>query len=250
MLRSVAVPPITGTRQYARGVAPSTALGHVLVVEDDARLASLLCEYLREHDYTVDHVGEARAAYEAVALREPDVILLDWMLPGSDDGIAVCRKLRSSFGGAILMLTARRADADQIQGLEVGADDYVVKPVDPRVLLARVRAHIRRSQPVEHVDQFGRLTVDLGSATAQVDGVDVHFTDMEMRVLSLLAQHAPDVVSRELLTRAVRGVEYDGLDRGVDIHVSRIRRKLRSSASGALIRAVRGEGYCLAEGDA
>lgn len=224
--------------------------GHVLVVEDDERLASLLCEYLREHDYTVDHVEEAADAYESVALREPDVILLDWMLPGSDDGIAICRKLRSSFGGAIIMLTARRTDADQIRGLEVGADDYVVKPVDPRVLLARVRAHIRRSQPVEHAAQFGRLTVDPSASAARVEGVEVHFTDMEARVLSLLAQHAPDVVSRELLTRAVRGVEYDGLDRGVDIHVSRIRRKLRSSDSGAKIRAVRGEGYCLVDGEA
>lgn len=219
-------------------------------MEDDERLASLLCEYLSEHGYTVDHVEQAADAYESVAFREPDVILLDWMLPGPDDGIAICRKLRSSFGGAIVMLTARRTDADQIQGLEVGADDYVVKPVDPRVLLARVRAHIRRSQPVEHVVQFGRLTVDPSTSAARVEGVDVHFTDMEGRVLSLLAQHAPDVVSRELLTRAVRGVEYDGLDRGVDIHVSRIRRKLRSSESGARIRAVRGEGYCLAEGDA
>ena len=228
----------------------STAPGHVLVVEDDERLASLLCEYLREHGYSVSHVEEAVEAYKSVALREPDVILLDWMLPGPDDGIAICRKLRSSFGGAIIMLTARRTDADQIQGLEVGADDYVVKPVDPRVLLARVRAHIRRSQPIEHAVQFGRLVVDPGASTARVDRADVHFTDMEARVLSLLAQHAPDVVSRELLTRTVRGVEYDGLDRGVDIHVSRIRRKLRSSHSGARIRAVRGEGYRLAEGDA
>lgn len=249
MLRSVTVPPITEAWQYAWGVTSSTTSGHVLVVEDDERLASLLCEYLREHDFTVDHVEEADAAYKSVAVRVPDVILLDWMLPGPDDGIAICRKLRGSFGGAILMLTARRTDADQIQGLEVGADDYVVKPVDPRVLLARVRAHIRRSQPVERPVQFGRLTINPSDATAQVDGVDVHFTDMEMRVLSLLAQHAPDVVSRELLTRAVRGVEYDGLDRGVDIHVSRIRRKLRASESGARIRAVRGEGYCLAEGD-
>lgn len=250
MLRSVAVPPITRAWQYAWDVTPSTTPGHVLVVEDDERLASLLCEYLREHEFTVEHVEEADGAYRAVARREPDVILLDWMLPGSDDGISICRKLRNSFGGAILMLTARRTDADQIQGLEVGADDYVVKPVDPRVLLARVRAHIRRSQPADRLVQFGRLAVDSASATVRVDGVEVHFTDMEMKVLCLLAQHAPDVVSRELLTRAVRGVEYDGLDRGVDIHVSRIRRKLRSSDSGAKIRAVRGEGYCLVEGDA
>lgn len=218
-------------------------------MEDDERLASLLCEYLREHSFSVDHVEDARAAYNAVAVREPDVILLDWMLPGPDDGISICRKLRNSFDGAILMLTARRSDADQIKGLEVGADDYVVKPVDPRVLLARVRAHIRRSQPVDRVVQFGRLTLDPTASTAHVENAAVHFTDMEIRVLSLLAQHAPDVVSRELLTRAVRGVEYDGLDRGVDIHVSRIRRKLRSSESNARIRAVRGEGYCLAEGE-
>lgn len=218
--------------------------GHVLVVEDDQRLASLLCEYLREHDLSVDLVDQAEAAYQAVAAREPDVVLLDWMLPGDEDGIAICRKLRVSYRGAIIMLTARRTDADQVQGLEVGADDYVVKPVDPRVLLARVRAHLRRAQPAPDGPlRFGRLRVAPASRTAFVEGTEVHFTDMELRVLTVLAQHAPAVVSRELLTRAVRGVEYDGLDRGIDIHISRVRRKLLTSDCGAWIRSVRGEGY-------
>lgn len=218
--------------------------GHVLVVEDDERLASLLCEYLREHALSVDLVQEAEAAYRAVARREPDVVLLDWMLPGKDDGLAICKKLRASYRGSIIMLTARRTDADQVLGLEVGADDYVVKPVDPQVLLARVRAHLRRAQPPSPMAlRFGRLHITPTAQTAFVEGAQVHFTDMELRVLSLLAQHAPDVVSREILTRAVRGVEYNGLDRGVDIHISRIRRKLLSSKSDAKIRSVRGEGY-------
>lgn len=227
---------------------PSPTSGHVLVVEDDERLASLLCEYLREHDLSVDLVDHAEAAFQAVAAREPDIVLLDWMLPGDDDGIAICRKLRATYRGPIIMLTARRTDADQVQGLEVGADDYVVKPVDPRVLLARVRAHLRRAQsPSEGPLRFGRLLVAPAPRTAFVEGAEIHFTDMELRVLSMLAQHAPDVVSRELLTRAVRGVEYDGLDRGVDIHISRVRRKLSSSNSGARIRSVRGEGYFVTE---
>ncbi|MFK7988699.1 MAG: response regulator transcription factor [Sandaracinaceae bacterium] len=222
--------------------------GHVLVVEDDERLASLLCEYLREHDLSVELVEDGEAAYQAVAAREPDIVLLDWMLPGDDDGIAICRKLRATYRGPIIMLTARRTDADQVQGLEVGADDYVIKPVDPRVLLARVRAHLRRTQaPSDAVLRFGRLHVAPAPRTALVEGAEIHFTDMELRVLSVLAQHAPDVVSRELLTRAVRGVEYDGLDRGVDIHISRVRRKLFSSNSGARIRSVRGEGYFVTE---
>ena len=221
--------------------------GHILLVEDDDRLASLLTEYLREHGLTVDHATEATEAYRTFAARVPDVVLLDWMLPG-EDGLTICRKLRSSFDGSIIMLTARRTDQDQVAGLEQGADDYVVKPVDPRVLLARIRSHLRRQAPDDSpAPAFGRLRVDLHDRSACVEDADVRFTDMEVRVLCLLAQHAPDVVSRELLTKAVRGVEYNGLDRGIDIHISRIRRKLRTAGANAEIRAVRGEGYCLQE---
>lgn len=249
MLRSVAAVALGELWGYALGVEPMALPPHILVVEDDLRLSALLCEYLREHSFHVRHAEDAEETYRAVSEQTPDVIVLDWMLPGSEDGISICRNLRRSFDGSILMHTARRTDGDQIRCLEVGADDYVVKPVEPRVLLARVRALLRRGHPIERTMAFGRLTVDSVAATVKVDGVAVQLTAVERQILVLLAQYAPRGVSHERLARAALDGESEVRGERLHLHVRRIDRKLQMSGSGVRVHTIRGVGCRLVVGD-
>lgn len=216
----------------------------VLLVEDDDALAGLLSDYLSRHGFAVTRIVDGLGAVTAIESRPPDIVLLDLMLPGID-GLEVCRRVRPSFAGPILMLTARVDDVDEIMGLEVGADDYIKKPVDPRVLLARLRAALRRSVPAD--DQPGRLVfdevvVDAGRHEVTVGGVDVGLTTAEFELVWLLASRAGDVLTRSDLHQSLRGVEYDGVDRSIDLRVSRVRKKM-GPAAGAWIRSVRSTGY-------
>lgn len=230
--------------------SPSTPT--VLLVEDDDALASLLCEYLGRHGF--ECVREAAGDLGERRIREdkPDLVILDLFLPGMD-GLAVCRSVRSTYAGPILMLTASKSDADHVAGLELGADDFVTKPVDPRVLVARLRTLLRRrdaanAESVENqVLRCGALVVDPSTREAAFDGQGVELTTMEFDVLLLLAREAGRVVTREELYQTVCGIAYDGLDRGMDIHVSRIRRKLAAlGCETRQLKAVRGAGYLLA----
>ncbi|MEM6273628.1 MAG: response regulator transcription factor [Myxococcota bacterium] len=228
----------------------------ILLVEDDTRLRELLRIYLSERDFEVDEVDDGELAVKRVRDRRYDIVLLDVMLPGLD-GFRVCRAIRDDFDGGIVLLTARRADADQVSGLDLGADDYVTKPVDPQVLIARLRSLMRRlgrapSSESNGVPQrVGSIEVDSRRRRVTVSGHALTLTEAEFEVLSVLVERQGEVVSRDLLSVAVRGVPYDGLDRSIDIHISRIRRKLRSrGVSGTLIRSIRGSGYLVAEDDA
>lgn len=219
---------------------------HVLLVEDDDALAGLLGDYLSRHGYALTRVADGLAAVVAIERIRPSLVLLDLMLPGID-GLEVCRRVRPGFPGPILMLTARVEDVDEIMGLDVGADDYIKKPVDPRVLLARLRAALRRggvAQP-ESMPQrlaFDGLVVDAGRHEVTVDGNDTRLTTAEFDLVWLLASRAGEVLTRDELHQELRGVEFDGVDRSIDLRVSRVRRKLGPEGASR-IRSVRNAGY-------
>ena len=231
-----------------------------LLVDDDRDLARLLDEYLRPHDVSLVHVEDGPAGLAAVAGESFDVVLLDVMLPGID-GFEVCRRIRASHEVPIVMLTAKGDDADRIVGLELGADDYVPKPFNPRELLARVRAVLRRAKPASVARAeparivIGPLEIDVGARTVLRAGALVSVTLYEFRILVELAKRAGETVTREELASLVRepmkskgGGAYDpSVDRSLDVHVSRLRQKLEEDPKEPrFIKTVRGVGYVLA----
>ncbi|MEL6345758.1 MAG: response regulator transcription factor [Myxococcota bacterium] len=223
----------------------------LLLVEDDERLREMLAEYFSESGFQVDGVARGDQAIDRILTTTPDLVILDMMLPGLN-GIGVLHAVRHRYPGQILMMTARRGDLDQVGGLEAGADDYVIKPCKPRVLLARVRALMRRSQrraepktPDDRL-QRGQLVVDRGLRKVLINGTPQAMTTTEFELLWSLASRSGEVVSRDVLFTEVRGVPYDGQDRSIDIHISRLRKKLsRAGLHHPSIVAVRGEGYQL-----
>ena len=223
----------------------------ILLIEDDRRLAELTAEYFRQNGLAVAIEERGDRAMARFHETHPRVVLLDLMLPGAN-GLDLCRELRHTFDGPILIFTARDSDIDQVIGLEAGADDYVAKPVDPMVLLARTRALLRR---VEHHHalpdnggdiELGELRVSHSAQQAWLDGIPVELTTQEFELLLLLARNAGRILSREDIFRATRGIEYDGLDRSIDGRISRLRRKLGDSATTPTrIKTVWGKGYLL-----
>ncbi len=232
-----------------------------LLVDDDRDLARLLTEYLSGHDVEIVHVEDGPSALEKLAAEGErfDVVLLDVMLPGID-GFEVCRRIRSDRDVPIVMLTARGDDADRIVGLEIGADDYVPKPFNPRELLARLRAVLRRAKPAASASGptsrivLGPIEIDVAARTVRRAGADVTLTSYEFRILLELAKRAGETIPREELAAAVRdqgknkSQAYDpSVDRSLDVHVSRLRQKLEDDPKEPrLIKTVRGIGYVLA----
>lgn len=224
----------------------------ILLAEDDLRLANLVKDYLESsEEYQVaieSNGGKVQRSVEDVC---PELLILDVMLPNKD-GLSICRELRPTFKGPILMLTARDDNADQILGLECGADDYVIKPVEPRVLLARVRALLRRfnleqKQDLEHI-QLGELNIDCNARAVSLAGQDVHLSSHEYDLLVTLARQPGQVMSREFLFNAIYSRPYDGLDRTIDVRVSQLRKKLGDNAENPYrIKTVWGRGYILVE---
>jgi two-component system response regulator RstA len=221
----------------------------ILIAEDDARLAALLQEYLVNHGFAVEIESRGARAVERILRERPALVILDLMLPDMS-GFDVCRRVRGRCSSGILMLTASKAEEDQTVGLDLGADDYVVKPVEPRILLARVRSLLRRlggltSNVAEvHVLSAGGVTLNRDTRTAQVLGCPIELTMIEFDILWLLIGYSGEVVTREQLCLQARGVSYDGIDRGIDVHVSRVRRKLEAHGfDGSLLKSVRGLGY-------
>lgn len=227
--------------------------GKILLVEDDPKLAELVQEFLRQAHHDVTWVKTGEEALEVAAATPFSLVVLDIMLPGID-GLEVCRKLRPQFSGAILMLTARGDEVDEIVGLEVGADDYLAKPVRPRLLLARISALLRRSAtkppasaPRSKLTFVEGLAIDLSRREVTLSGQVVDLTTAEFDLLLVLAESAGTPVERDHLYRELRGIEYDGLDRTIDIRVSKLRKKLNDPADRPrLIKGVRGVGYLLA----
>ncbi len=223
----------------------------ILLVEDDRRLADLTAKYFRQNGLTVAVESRGDCAVARFKAEQPRIVFLDLMLPGAD-GLTVCRELREFFSGPILIFTARDSDIDQVIGLEAGADDYVAKPVDPMVLLARTRALLRRvednaAQPKPIVEiVLGGLRISQASQEVWLDGANIQLTTQEFELLSMLAHHAGKILSREDIFRQVRGIDYDGLDRSIDGRISKLRRKLGDSASTpSRIKTVWGKGYLL-----
>jgi two-component system response regulator RstA len=229
----------------------NTETTHILIVEDDDALAALLQDYLEVHGFGVSRVASGAEGVTRILDERPGIILLDLMLPDIS-GLDVCRQVRDDFDGSILMLTASLSEADHVAGLELGADDFVTKPIEPRVLLARIRAQIRRrfadhGSGDDGIMEIGALKIDVPLRDVSVDGAEVSLTTMEFDVLVILARAAGTVVNRDDLYDQVMGIPYDGIDRGMDVHVSRIRRKLvRSGFDTSRLKSVRGVGYLLA----
>ncbi len=221
----------------------------VLIVEDDQRLAELTQEYLQSNGLQVAIESDGASAVARILKDQPDLVVLDLMLPG-EDGLSICRKVRGRYEGPILMLTARTDDMDEVLGLEMGADDYVCKPVRPRVLLARIRALLRRSEgvdaPVEGQRrlEFGQLVIDSAMREAWLRGEGIELTSAEFDLLWLLAANAGRILSREEIFTSLRGIEYDGQDRSIDVRISRIRPKIGDDPMHPrLIKTVRSKGY-------
>jgi len=223
----------------------------ILLIEDDARLAELTATYLAQNGLRVSIEARGDRALERFVQERPRLVLLDLLLPGKD-GLAICRELRRVNEVPILILTARDTDFDHVIGLEAGADDYVMKPVDPMVLLARVRALLRRAgrggfASERRADlQLGALRISETSREVWLHGRAVTLTTQEFELLSLLARRAGELVSRDEVFRSVRGIDYDGLDRSIDGRVSKLRRKLGDDAAAPTrIKTVWGKGYLL-----
>ena len=222
----------------------------VLLVEDDARLGAMVAEYLGRHDLNVTVAPDGERGLAALRRGHFDVVLLDVMLPGID-GLEVCRRLRATPEWAalpVLMLTARGEDVDKIVGLELGADDYLAKPFNPRELLARIRAVVRRGSPGGARARFtaGGLSIDYDAREVTLDGRRVVLTHHEFELLVALARAGGRVLSREQLMDALRGQEREAFDRSIDVHVSKLRAKLeKDPRAPRYIKTVRGVGYAL-----
>jgi two-component system phosphate regulon response regulator OmpR len=221
----------------------------ILLVDDDPRLAGMVSEYLGEAGFRVSIAATGRAGLERLDREPYDALVLDLMLPDID-GLEVCRRLRAKSDTPVLMLTARGDAMDRVVGLEMGADDYLPKPFEPRELLARLRAILRRRQSGRASDvlRFGRLEIDRDARTVRVDGVERSLTGYQFTLLVALAEKAGRVLSRDTLMDLVRGEALEAFDRSIDVHVSRIRAAIEDDPKRPRrILTVRGAGYVFAK---
>ena len=226
----------------------------LLMIEDDARLARMVADYLAQSGFAVSLAADGQHGLAAVQAGAPDLVILDLMLPDMD-GLEVCRRIRALPGALartpVLMLTAKGDPMDRIIGLEIGADDYLPKPFEPRELLARIRAVLRRhvdGPPAEHpVLRFGSLEIDQDARTVTVGGQVCELTSYQFDLLLALAERAGRVLSRDQIMEAVRGRELDAFDRSIDVHMGRIRAAIELDVKNPKrILTVRGVGYVFA----
>ena len=222
----------------------------ILLVEDDARLAEMVKNYLGESGFSVTIAPTGRAGLSLHEREEFDALILDLMLPDMD-GLEVCRKIRAGAQTPILMLTARGDAMDRVVGLEIGADDYVPKPFEPRELLARLRAVLRRAKGSDarsELLRFGRLEIDVGARQVRLDGEFCNVTGHQFDLLLVLAHHAGRVMSREAIMDLLRNERLDAFDRSIDVHVSRIRAAIEDDPKKPRrVITVRGAGYVFAK---
>ncbi len=221
----------------------------ILLIEDDARLAEMVSEYLGEAGFRVAVAAEGRAGLARLTREPYDAVVLDLMLPDID-GLEVCRQLRAKSDIPVLMLTARGQAMDRVVGLEMGADDYLPKPFEPRELLARLRAILRRRQAgtPANVLTFGRLEIDRDARVVRVAGVERSLTSHQFALLVALAEKAGRVLSRETLMDLVKGETLEAFDRSIDVHISRIRAAIEDDVKRPRrILTVRGAGYVFAK---
>jgi DNA-binding response OmpR family regulator len=231
----------------------------LLMIEDDSRLAQMVVDYLGQSGYAVAHAADGEAGLEQLPLVMPELVMLDLMLPGID-GLEVCRRIRALPGQLgrvpVIMLTAKGDPMDRIVGLELGADDYLPKPFEPRELLARIRAVLRRRghggatsiTRITPVLRFGTLEIDRDARTVQVDERLCELTSYQFDLLVAMAERAGRVLTRDQIMEAVRGRELDAFDRSIDVHIGRIRHAIEEdSKEPKRILTVRGVGYVFAK---
>lgn len=223
----------------------------ILLVEDDRDLSTMVVDFLTPYGYEVLTESDGRMAADRILESDPAAVILDINLPGKD-GFEICRTVRPRYHGPIIFLTARGDEVDEVVALEIGADDFMSKPVRPHALLARLRTHIRRahsddSGPAESRIDLGVLVIDASTRQCWLAGKEIELTTAEFDLLWLLASNSGQVVSRSDLYYQLNGFKYDGLDRSIDLRVSRLRKKLHDDSSHPqLIKSVRGVGYMLA----
>lgn len=235
------------------------------MIEDDARLARMVSDYLGQSGFRVSHAGDAKSGLALLAQTvgagaddAPELLILDLMLPDMD-GLEVCRRVRAMPGASgrlpILMLTAKGDPMDRVIGLELGADDYLPKPFEPRELLARVRALLRRSQAHGEMSassadlmHFGRLDIDLAARVVRLDGVERPLTAYQFDLLVAMARHPGRVLSREFLMDAVKGAALEAFDRSIDVHIGKVRAAIEADVKAPRrILTIRGSGYVFAK---
>jgi two-component system, OmpR family, phosphate regulon response regulator OmpR len=230
---------------------------HILLIDDDHRLAAMVSDYLGQSGYSVSHAGTGESGVKDVEIIKPDLVLLDLMLPGMD-GLEVCKRVRSLMGGTsrtpIIMLTAKGEAMDRIIGLELGADDYLPKPFEPRELLARIKAVLRRQnadgerESTEALLQFGRLCIDKNARTVLLGSERRELTSYQFDLLLVLAERAGRVLTRDQIMELVRGRELEAFDRSIDVHMGRIRQAIEVDVKEPKrILTVRGVGYVFAK---
>ncbi|HEX3395843.1 MAG TPA: response regulator transcription factor [Steroidobacteraceae bacterium] len=222
----------------------------ILLVEDDPRLADMLREYLGQAGFAVTVAPLGATALDKLSHAEYEAVVLDLMLPDMD-GLTVCRQLRAKYETPVLMLTARGDAVDRIVGLELGADDYLPKPFEPRELVARLRAIMRRrarGTTGEKPAHFGRLELDTAARAVRLDGKACELTGYQFDLLAALAKNAGRVLSREVLMDLVKGEEFESFDRSIDVHISRIRAAIEDNPKKPRrIITVRAAGYVFAK---
>ena len=232
-----------------------TKQDHILIVDDDAEIRGLLGEYLRKQGYRATAVADGKGMRAAIEKSRPDVIVLDLMLPG-EDGLDLCRAVRARSNIPIIMLTARGDETDRIVGLELGADDYVAKPFNPRELLARVKSVLRRARSLPDnlkpetggSYRFAGWTLDATTRNLTApDGVVIPLSGAEFRLLRVFLDHPNRVLARDQLIDLMLARDAGPFDRAIDVQVSRLRQRLREDAKEpAIIKTVRGQGYVFA----
>jgi len=247
MLPGILAAEDTRRGSQARRAQPLCVMTHrLLIIDDDERLSGMLAEYLSANGFQVRRRNNAAEGLRALGSESFDVVVLDIMLPDMD-GFEVCRRVRASSSVPILMLTARGEETDRIVGLELGADDYLPKPFNPRELLARLKAVLRRGSapaPAGEVLRFGPLVIDRGARQATRDGKPCQLTSHQFALLAVLAERAGRVQSREQLMEAACGETLDAFDRSIDVHISRIRAAIEDDPRRPRrIRTVRSVGY-------
>lgn len=221
-------------------------MSKVILVEDDVRLATLTAQFLKANGFEVEMIHDGADAAKQIIAMQPDMVILDIMLP-NQDGFSICRAIQDEYSGPILFLSAKDSDFDQVKGLEIGADDYVIKPVEPFVLLARLNALLRRCQnKPKNQDSLslGKLQIDKADRRVFLDSEEIELTSYEFDLLWTLASNAGETQSREFIYKHVVGRDYDGLDRSVDVRISRLRKKLGDNLEQPFrLITVWGKGY-------
>lgn len=227
----------------------SSTIPKILLVEDDQKLARLICSYLKENDFDVTWLNNGDQADEYMASGAFSLVLLDVMLPGKD-GFEICRAIRVKFNGPIIMVTARTNSLDQLRGLEIGADDYIYKPIEPLILIARIRALLRRAkQPDKNMNiiQFGKLQINNTTRSVKIGDASINLTENEFELLIELSKKPGEIISREYLFLKLVRRDYDGIDRTIDGRISRLRKKLGDNIDSPYrIKTIWGKGYLFA----